>query len=249
MLDFTNRVAVVTGGGSGIGAACCTQLAAAGAEVWVTDVRPEAAQEVADRIVADGGKAHAAELDVTNQAQCVEVTERVLGESGSVDALICSAGWAETHPFIDEDDAYWRKVVDINYMGVVYACHAVLRPMVDAGYGRIVTIASDAGRVGTLGETVYAGAKAGVMGFTKSLAREGARYGILANCVSPGVTDTPLMRHQDQKVIDRMVRLVPLKRLGKPEEVAAAAVFLASEEAAFVTGQVLSASGGLTMVG
>jgi NAD(P)-dependent dehydrogenase (short-subunit alcohol dehydrogenase family) len=120
--------------------------------------------------------------------------------------------------------------------------------MKEAGYGRIVTFSSDAARVGTWGEAVYAGAKAGVIGFTKSIARECGRSGVVVNCVSPGVTDTPLMRHQDQAVIDKMVRLVTLKRLGRPEEVAAAAVFLASREASFITGQVLSVSGGLTMV-
>jgi NAD(P)-dependent dehydrogenase (short-subunit alcohol dehydrogenase family) len=150
-------------------------------------------------------------MDVTNYARCVEVVRDICANAGRIDALICSAGWAETHPFIDEDVNYWREIVDINLFGVVHACHAVLRSMTEAGYGRIVTIASDAGRVGTLGETVYAGAKAGVIGFTKSLAREGARAGVLANCVCPGVT--------------------------------------ASEEASFVTGQVISASGGLTMVG
>lgn len=249
MIDFQNRVAVVTGGGGGIGSACCETIARLGGTVWVADIDAEAAERAAARIRDAGGDARAAALDITDHAACVALTERIVAEHGRLDVLVCVAGWAETHPFIDEDPDYWRRITDINYLGTVYPCHAVLGPMFEAGYGRIVTIASDAGRVGTLGETVYAGAKGGVIGFTKSLAREGARHGVTVNCVSPGVTDTELMRHQDQKVIDRMVRLVALKRLGQPEEVAAAAAFLASEQASFITGQVLSASGGLTMVG
>jgi len=249
MLDFSNQVAVVTGGGSGIGAATCRILAEHGANVWVTDVRDTAAKTVAEEITAAGGQATAATLDVTDPAQCNEVIDGVVSRAGKIDALITVAGWSETHPFLGEDDAYWRKVVDINFFGTVYPCHAALRHMTEAGYGRIVTVSSDAGRVGTFGETVYAGAKAGVIGFTKSIAREVGRRGIVANNVAPGVTDTPLMRHQDQKVIDKMVGLVTLKRLGQPEEVAAPIVFLASREAGFLTGQVISASGGLTMVG
>ncbi|HEV8625700.1 MAG TPA: SDR family NAD(P)-dependent oxidoreductase [Acidimicrobiia bacterium] len=249
MFDFSDQVAVVTGGGSGIGAATCRILADLGAHVWVTDVRDAAAKTVAEEITAAGGHATAATLDVTDPAQCNEVIDGVVADAGKVDALITVAGWSETHPFLGEDDTYWRKVVDINFFGTVYPCHAALRHMTEAGYGRIVTVSSDAGRVGTFGETVYAGAKAGVIGFTKSIAREVGRRGIVANNVSPGVTDTPLMRHQDQSVIDKMVRLVTLKRLGQPEEVAAPIVFLASREAGFITGQVISASGGLTMVG
>jgi NAD(P)-dependent dehydrogenase (short-subunit alcohol dehydrogenase family) len=149
---------------------------------------------------------------------------------------------------VDEDEGYWQRVVSINLLAHVFLCHAAVRRMAAQKYGRIVGVSSDAGRVGTRGETVYAAAKAGVIGFTKSLAREVARDGILVNVVSPGPTRTPLLEHQDPATVAAMVRYIPLKRLGRAGEQAAAIAFLASPAASFITGQVLSVSGGLTMV-
>ncbi|EHB55593.1 3-oxoacyl-(acyl-carrier-protein) reductase [Mycolicibacterium rhodesiae JS60] len=247
MFDFTGQVVYVTGGGSGIGAATCAELTQLGAHVVVSDVNGEAAKQVASQVTGPGS-AQAVTLDVTDFEGVHASVDEIVSEHGKIDAMITVAGWSETHPLLTETPEYWRKVVDINYYGTLNPIHAVLPHMSNAGYGRIVTFSSDAARVGTFGEAVYAGAKAGVIALTKSVAREVGRKGIVANTVSPGVTDTPLMRHQDQKVIDKMVSLVTLKRLGEPHEVAAAAVFLASRDIGFITGQVISVSGGLTMV-
>lgn len=247
MFEFDNQVVLVTGGGSGIGASICHALVECGAQVFVTDINGDAAKKVASECEGPG-TAEALTLDITDFAACNRVIDDVVARTGKLDALIAVAGWSETHPLLSEDPEYWRKVVDVNYFGTIYPCHAAMRHMTEAGYGRIVTFSSDAARVGTFGEAVYAGAKAGVIALTKSIARETGRKGITANVVSPGVTETPLMRHQDQKVIDKMISLVTLKRVGQPREVAAAAIFLASKEAAFITGQVISVSGGLTMV-
>jgi 2-hydroxycyclohexanecarboxyl-CoA dehydrogenase len=222
-------------------------LVECGAHVFVTDINGDAAKAVAGECEGSG-TAEALTLDITDFAACNQVIDDVVARMGKIDALIAVAGWSETHPLLSEGPEYWHKVVDVNYFGTIYPCHAAMRHMVEAGYGRIVTFSSDAARVGTFGEGVYAGAKAGVIALTKSIARETGRKGITANVVSPGVTETPLMRHQDQKVIDKMISLVTLKRVGQPNEVAAAAIFLASKEASFITGQVISVSGGLTMV-
>lgn len=247
MFDFDGQVVLVTGGGSGIGAATCAGLVECGATVYVTDMNGDAAKKVAAEC-AGPGSAEAVTLDVTDFDACNEVIDDVVAAKGKLDAIITCAGWSETHPILGEGPDYWHKVVDVNYYGTIYPCHAALRHMTEAGYGRIVTVSSDAARVGTFGEAVYAGAKAGVIALTKSIARETGQKGVVANVVSPGVTNTPLMLHQDQKVIEKMIRLVTLKRLGKPGEVAAACIFLASKEVSFITGQVISVSGGLTMV-
>jgi 2-hydroxycyclohexanecarboxyl-CoA dehydrogenase len=247
MFEFDDQVVLVTGGGSGIGAATCHGLVECGARVFVTDVNGDAAKKVAAECEGPGS-AEAVTLDVTSFEQCNQVIDDAVASAGKLDALITVAGWSETHPLLTEGPDYWHKVVDINYFGTIYPCHAALRHMTEAGYGRIVTVSSDAARVGTFGEGVYAGAKAGVIALTKSIAREVGRKGIVANTVCPGVTNTPLMLHQDQKVIQKMISLVTLKRLGVPAEVAAAAIFLASKEVSFITGQVISVSGGLTMV-
>jgi 2-hydroxycyclohexanecarboxyl-CoA dehydrogenase len=251
MFDFDDQVVLVTGGGSGIGAATCSGLVECGARVFVTDVNGDAAKTVASEINTEctgPGSAEAVTMDVTDFDQCNRVIDDTVASAGKLDAIITCAGWSETHPLLTEEPGYWKKVVDVNYFGTIYPCHAALRHMTEAGYGRIVTFSSDAARVGTFGEGVYAGAKAGVIALTKSIAREVGRKGIVANVVSPGVTNTPLMLHQDQKVIQKMISLVTLKRLGVPAEVAAAAIFLASKEVSFITGQVISVSGGLTMV-
>jgi 2-hydroxycyclohexanecarboxyl-CoA dehydrogenase len=248
MFDFTDQVVLVTGGGNGIGAATCRIIASLGGTVIVTDAREDSAKGVATEILDAGGKATSVSLDVVDFDACNVVIDAVVAEHGRLDALITCAGWCETHALLTEEPSYWKSVVDVNYMGTINPCFAAMRHMKPAGKGRIVTFSSDAARVGTWGEAVYAGAKAGVIGFTKSIARELAKSGIVANVVSPGVTDTQLMRHQDQVIIDKMVNLVPIKRLGRPEEVAAAAVFLATPAVSFITGQVISVSGGLTMV-
>ena len=249
MLDFRGRTVIVTGGGSGIGARASRLFATQGATVYIADLDGNAAQGVADAVIAEGGAAEPLQLDVTDFDACTRACDVVAGAHGRIDVLVTSAGWAETHPFIEESPDYWRRVVDVNFFGTVHACHAALGHMVRAGYGRIVTVGSDAGRVGSIGQAVYAGTKGAIVSFVKSIAREAGRSGVVANCVSPGIIDTPLVRLQDEAIIQKMVRQATLKRLGSVEEVGSAILYLASEEAAFVTGQVLSVSGGLTMAG
>ncbi len=199
-------------------------------------------------IRARGGVVSEHVCDVTDFGQTDALIESVLREHGGVDIVASTVGWSDTTFFADEDDEYWQKIVRINLMGSIYLCRSALRVFSAQKSGSIVLTSSDAGKVGTLGETVYAAAKAGVIGFVKSLAREVARDGVRVNAISPGPTDTPLLRAQsDQHVIDKMVRAVPLKRMGTAEEQAAPVVFLGSDAASYVTGQTLSVSGGLTM--
>jgi len=197
------------------------------------------------------GRAIALRLDVTDAASiqaAVAETEQALGP---LDVLVNNAGWDEVEPFVESRVATWDKLLEINLKGPLLCAHAVLPGMIARGSGRIVSIASDAGRVGSSGEAVYSAAKAGVIGFTKTLAREVARHGINVNVVCPGPTDTPLLAGigaDNPKLVEALSRAVPLGRLGRPEEVAAAVAFLASDDAGFITGQTLSVSGGLTMV-
>jgi 2-hydroxycyclohexanecarboxyl-CoA dehydrogenase len=249
-MNLNDKIALVTGAGSGIGKAIATRLAECGATTIVTDLRPEAAQEVADALISRGLKARAQALDVCDAAQVAEVKETLAGEGLSPNVIVNNAGWDRLEPFLKNTPDFWRKVVDINFMGPVTVTRAFLDPMIESGKGgRIVNISSDAGRVGSSGETIYAGAKGAVIAFTKSLAREMARYSINVNCVCPGPTDTPLFHANPEKVNEALVRAIPFRRVARPEEIAGPVAFFASDEASYVTGQVLSVSGGLTMVG
>lgn len=241
------RVAFVTGGAGGIGTAVCRQLAAAGRAVAVADLSREAAEKVAADIDGVG-----VPLDVTDPdsvaAALAETTERL----GAPTIVVNVAGWDELKPFLETDEAFTHKVLEINLNGPIRVLRATLPAMVEARYGRIVNIASDAGRVGSSLESVYSGAKSGVIGFTKTIAREFAKYGICANTVCPGPTDTPLLREitsgeRSGSIIAAMTKAVPMRRMGTPDDVAPAVVFLASDAAGYITGQTLSASGGLTM--
>jgi 2-hydroxycyclohexanecarboxyl-CoA dehydrogenase len=250
---MTERVAVVTGGGRGIGREICRELAAAGRIVAVADLRAAEAAETAAAVGVDGGRAVPVEMDVTVADSVIAGLHQVVDELGPVDVLVNCAGWDELKPFLDSDEDFWDRIIEINYKGVLRTTHACLPSMIDAGFGRIVNIGSDAARVGSSLEAVYAGAKGAVIAFTKTIAREMARNGITANTVCPGPTETPLLDEivdasaDGEKVIGAMARAVPMKRLGQPREVASAVAYLASEEAGFVTGQTLSVSGGLTM--
>lgn len=243
------RVAFVTGGAGGIGTAVCRQLAAAGRAVAVADLSREAAEKVAADIDGVG-----VPLDVTDPdsvaAALAETTERL----GAPTIVVNVAGWDELKPFLETDEAFTHKVLEINLNGPIRVLRATLPAMVEARYGRIVNIASDAGRVGSSLESVYSGAKSGVIGFTKTIAREFAKYGICANTVCPGPTDTPLLRsitegERSGSIIAAMTKAVPMRRMGTPQDVAPAVAFFASDAAGFITGQTLSASGGLTMSG
>ena len=249
-MTLQGRVAAVTGFGSGIGRAIAESLAADGVRVAVLDLNLASAEKTVETIRAAGGSAEAWHLDVAEDASVDQVRELVESAFGPLRILVNNAGWDTIQPFMDNDRDFIRKVVAINYLGPVILTQAFLRGMIEAGAGgRIINIASDAGRVGSTGETVYAGAKAGLIGLTKSLAREVARYQITVNCVCPGPTDTPLFQRQPEKMRNALERAIPFRRLGMPEDIAEAVRYFASDGASFVTGQVLSVSGGLTMAG
>jgi 2-hydroxycyclohexanecarboxyl-CoA dehydrogenase len=247
-------VALVTGAGRGIGRAIALRLARAGMAVGVTDLDAATAGAVAGEIQAAGGSAVACAADVTDLAAlraAVAATESALGPLG---VLVNNAGWDRLHPFVESDPALWDRLIAINLKGVLNATKAALDGMVARGAGRIVNISSDAGRVGSSGESVYAACKAGVIGFSKALAREVARHGITVNVVCPGPTETQLLSdvmtgERGARILEGMKRGIPLRRLAQPEDVAGAVAYLASDEAGYVTGQVLSVSGGLTMAG
>jgi 2-hydroxycyclohexanecarboxyl-CoA dehydrogenase len=244
-MRLEGRKALVTGGASGIGAAIAARLAGEGAEVWVGDVNVEGAEGVAGEIAG-----HALELDVTDLESAQAGVEAV----GVPDILINNAGTDEFGFFTHTTPEQWERVLSINLGGVLNCTFAALPSMQKAGYGRIVSISSEAGRVGSKGSAVYSAAKGGVIAFMKTIARENGRYGITANSIAPGPIETPLLMGAKEfgeigeRVIETMKGLTQMKRLGQPEEVAAAAAFLASEDATFVTGETLGVSGGLGMV-
>ena len=245
------RVALVTGGARGIGRAIALELAAAGCVVAVADVRADDASEVAAQIERGGSRALTVALDVTEQQSVDAATERIAEHLGPVEIAVNNAGWDELRPFLATDEEFWLRVLDVNFVGGLRVTRAVLPQMVERGWGRLVNIGSDAGRVGSSMESVYSGAKGGVIAFTKTIAREVARTGVTANVVCPGPTRTPLLEQMTaeggEKLVDALVRAVPMRRLADPEDIAAAVGFLASERAGYITGQTLSVSGGLTM--
>jgi 2-hydroxycyclohexanecarboxyl-CoA dehydrogenase len=247
------RVALVTGGARGIGRAAALALARAGCTVAVADLREDLALEVAQDIQEGGGGAIEVAMDVTQGGVVRDAVTRVRKQLGPVEVLVNCAGWDEFHPFLETGEEFWRRVISINYEGCLRTCSAVLGEMADRGWGRVVNVSSDAARVGSAQEAVYAGAKAGVIGFTKTIAREFARQGVTANAICPGPTDTDLLHEMAgeasdaQRLVESLTRAVPMRRLGAPEDAAQAIAFLASEGAGYITGQTLSVSGGLTM--
>jgi 2-hydroxycyclohexanecarboxyl-CoA dehydrogenase len=248
-MDLTGNVAIVTGAAQGIGEAVATKLAALGASVGVLDLNQAGAEAAAERINAAGHKAMAVQVDVTKKALVDDAVAQVASRFGSVDMVVNNAGYTEAHKFVDEDESYWDKLIAINLKGPFLVTQAALKYMMKQNRGKIVNIASDSARIGNPGEVVYSATKAGLITFTKSLAREVARYQVNVNCVSPGPTNTPLMAAQPEKMIEGLKRLSPLRRIGEPVDIANMVAFLCSDEAAFVTGQIISVSGGLTMVG
>ena len=242
------RVAIVTGGAQGIGKGIATALTDAGFKVAVADLNLPAAQQTAAEI-----SAIAVEIDVTRMESVSSAVAATEAELGPIEVVVNNAGWDDFMPFTDTTEEFWDKVIDINFKGALRMLKVVVPGRVERGFGRIVNIGSDAGRVGSSLEAVDSGAKGGIIAFTKTLAREVATSGITANTVCPGPTDTALLRRfaegsgAGEKVIAGMVRAVPMKRLGTPDDIGAAVAFLASDEAGFITGQTLSVSGGLTM--
>ena len=248
-MDFTGKTVVVTGAASGIGKATAQTFASLGAHVIAGDLNLPGCEDTVQTITANGGKAVALRVDVTSPDSIDAFARDALAAGGTPTAVVNTVGWDVIEPFVKNTPEYWDQIVNLNFMGPVRITRAFLDPMMEANSGAIVYVASDAGRVGSTGETVYAGAKGGVIAFTKSLAREMARHQIRVNCVCPGPTDTPLFRSQPEKMQEALERAIPLRRLAKPEEIADAIAFFASDRSSFITGQVLSVSGGLTMNG
>jgi len=248
-MKLDGKNAVVTGAASGIGKATALKIARAGARVFLADVNEKAGADTQAEMRSAGLKVDFVKIDVTKPASVDEFAKQVLGTVGRVDILVNAAGWGKTEPFVQNSPEFWDTLIQINLMGPIRLTRALLPPMIEAKYGKIVNVASDAGRVGSLGETVYSAAKGGLIAFTKGLAREGARYSVTVNAVCPGPTDTPLMAAVPEKVKEALIKAIPVRRLGRPEEVADAILFFASPSSDYVTGQVLSVSGGLTMVG
>jgi 2-hydroxycyclohexanecarboxyl-CoA dehydrogenase len=249
-MRLEGRTALVTGGASGIGAATCRRLAAEGARVAVTDMNAAGAGDVAAEI---NGMPY--ELDVRDGHAIAAAVAAATEELGPIDILVNNAGYDEFGFFVNSDPDMWDRVLGVNLRGVIAVTHAVLPGMQERRRGRIVNVASEAGRVGSSGSGIYSAAKAGVIGFTKAVARESARYGITCNAVAPGPIETPLLMAAPealgdigQKLVDTMVGSTVLRRLGQPDEVAAAITFLASDDASYVTGQALGVSGGLAMI-
>jgi NAD(P)-dependent dehydrogenase (short-subunit alcohol dehydrogenase family) len=249
-IQLEGHTALVTGAGQGIGREIALTLARAGARVGVNDLLGERAEAVADEIRAAGGVAHAAAADVTDRAAVGGMLEEVAGNLGAVDILVNNAGHWTIKPFLETGPADWERDIRICLFGALNCAHAAVGRMCDGGWGRIVSIASDAGRVGEPQHVAYAAAKAGVIGMAKSLAKEVGRHGVTVNCVSPGSTlsGDAQLRPDDERV-QRMARRYPTGRLGRAADVAGAVLYLSSELASHVTGQVLSVSGGYTMVG
>lgn len=252
MKGLQDKVAIVTGGGQGIGRALVLRLAAEGCKVAIFDLSPEAGEETAR--LAGGATVKTWNVDVSDLQAVQQAVEAVEGELGPVWTLVNNAGWDQPMPFLSTTPEFWQKVIAINLTGNLNTHFAVAGRMAQRGGGRIINIASDAARVGTSNEAVYSACKGGLISFTKSIARELARKNVLANCVCPGPTNTPMMASvvgegpDAEKWKDAMVRGIPLKRMGEPEDYAGIVALLASDDGAFITGQAISVSGGLNMV-
>ncbi len=252
MRGLAGKTAIVTGGAGGIGSALCRRLADEGVKVGVFDLRADAAATIAAEI-GNGASAYA--CDITDLASVTAAVSAFEAAHGPTDILVNNAGWDKFAYFLETTPEDWDKIIAINLRGPIHLHHAVLKGMQARRRGRVVNIASDAGRVGSSMEAVYSACKGGMIAFTKTIARELARSQVTVNCVCPGPTDTPLLAQflgggeQGEKAYDGLKRSIPLKRLGQPDDLAGMVAFLASDDAAYITGQVISVSGGLTMSG
>lgn len=248
-MDFDNMIAMVTGGASGIGKATVLTLAQSGAQVICADIDRTKGAALLDEAQRQGLAIEFVALDLTDRASILQCAGEVLARHPHIDVLVNAAGFGPMQNFVDQSPEESDRIVAGNLNGVLHLTKALLPAMVAQGHGKIVNIASDAGRVGSSGETAYAAAKGGIMAFTKSLAREVARYRINVNCVCPGPTETPLLAGRPEKFKEALAKAIPFRRFGKPQEVADAVVFLAGPRSNYITGQILSVSGGLTLAG
>lgn len=253
MKGLKGKRVIVTGGGSGIGRAICQRFGEEGSFVAVFDINEAGAQETVSQINDAGGNAEAFKVDITVRDQVIDAVSKV-ESGGPIDVLVNNAGWDQIVPFLHSEEDLWKKVIDINLYGPIYLHHAVLPGMAKNGAGRVINIASDAGRVGSSGEAVYSACKGGIIAFSKTMAREVARKGIQLNTVCPGPTDTPLFAsvaegEAGEKIAEGLKRAIPMKRLAVPADYPGVVCFLASDDAGFITGQTISVSGGLTMHG
>lgn len=253
-MKLEGKTVLVAGGGRGIGRAVALALAREGARVAIADILKDNADGVANEIRQIGRDALALRVDLTKRAEVEGGVQEAIGRFGHLDILVNCAGWDRLEPFIESSEETWEKILAINFKSVLHTTKAVLPHMISRGAGKIVNISSDAGRVGSMWEAVYAAAKGAIIAFSKTIAREVARHKINVNVVCPGLTDTPLLqglRSQSpatEKILDAIVQATPFRRVATPEEIAEAVLFLASPAADFITGQTLSVSGGLTMV-
>jgi len=250
--SLAGKTVAITGAASGIGRATALQYASAGASVFIGDVNEAQGQSAVDEIRAAGGKAEFLKLDLTSGQSIDAFVDGVMAQIGDAPDIIASvAGLDRVMPFLENTPELWELLSKVNYIGPVRMIHRFLPKMIERRSGKIVTVASDAGRVGSMGETFYAGTKGAIIAFTKSLARETARAGLTCNVVAPGPTDTPLFNGTipEGKLRDALIKAIPLKRLAQPVEIAHTIVYLSTPATDFITGQVLSVSGGLTMHG
>jgi 2-hydroxycyclohexanecarboxyl-CoA dehydrogenase len=250
-MRLRDKVAIVTGAASGLGRGIALALAREGARVAVVDLNEAGAKETVEAIARAGGEAGAWRADISDRARIEAVVGEVIARWGTVHVLVNNAGLDRVGPFVESPESDWDLILRVNLKGPIVCTRAVLDAMTKQGYGKIVNIASDAGRVGSTGEAVYSAAKGGIIAFTKTIAREMARHRINVNCICPGPSDTPLFADVaagNPKLAESLKRVIPFGRLGTPEDLAPVVVFFASDESGFVTGQTLSVSGGLTMI-
>ena len=254
MMELKGKTALISGGGGGIGRAIALALARAGSKIAVADIAKDNAEKVCAEAKALGVDAMVCAVDLTKKAEVDRMVAEIVGRFGQINILINCQGWDRLEPFVESNEETWEKLLAINFKSVLYTAKAVLPHMISSGGGKVVNIASDAGRVGSSWEAVYAGSKGAVIAFSKTIAREVARYKINVNVVCPGLTETPLLQavrsqsEQTGRIIEAVTKATPFRRPAQPEEIAEAVLFFASPAADFITGQTLSVSGGLTMV-
>ncbi len=253
MLGLEGKPVIVTGGASGIGKAIALRLGQAGSKVAIFDLNGEGAEAAAAAIRGKGGKAWAYKVDITNYAAVATAVDAFEQAAGPVFGLVNNAGWDESKPFIKTEPDFWKKVIDINLFGPLNLTHVVARRLAQTGAGRVVSISSDAGRIGSSGEAVYSAAKGGVIAFMKTMAREFAKQGITFNTICPGPTDTPLLASVDAagggRLVEALTKAIPMRRVAQPDDYPGLVAFFLSDDGRYITGQTISVSGGLTMHG